>query len=42
LSNQDNVKRPPAAPLDPAKDDFIFMQIDTDYYTAVPPCKPKI
>ena len=23
--------------INPTKDDFVFMQIDTDYYTAVPP-----
>lgn len=37
LSGQQSVRRPAAAPLNPAKDDFVFMQIDTDYYTAVPP-----
>ena len=39
LSGIQNVRRPPAPYLDPAKDDLIFMQIDTDYYTAVPPGK---
>ena len=27
--------------MNPAKDDFVFMQIDTDYYTAVPPANIK-
>ena len=41
LSGRMSCKRPPAAPLDPNKDDFIFMQIDTDYYTSVPPAYIK-
>jgi hypothetical protein len=40
LSGKNSVRRPPVQPFDPQKDDFIFMQIDTDYYTEVPPSKP--
>jgi hypothetical protein len=37
LSGHQSVRRPPAININPAKDDFVFMQIDTDYYTSVPP-----
>jgi len=37
LSGKNSVRRPPVQPFDPQKDDFVFMQIDTDYYTEVPP-----
>ena len=39
LSQIQSARRPPAPAIDPKKDDFIFMQIDTDYYTAIPPSK---
>jgi hypothetical protein len=39
LSAHQSVRRPPASPLNPKTDDFIFMQIDTDYYTSIPPGK---
>lgn len=41
LSGITSVRRPPAPVIDPKKDDFIFMQIDTDYYTAIPPAYVK-
>ncbi len=41
LSAKQSVRRPPAPQLNPAKDDFVFMQIDTDYYTQVPPGKNR-
>ncbi len=41
LSGRTNVRRPAAAKVDPATDEFTFMQIDTDYYTTIPPGKIK-
>ena len=37
LSFSANIKRPPLQPLDSTKDQIEFMQIDVDYYTALPP-----
>lgn len=39
LSGRINVRRAPPPRIDPQTDDFIFMQIDTDYYNAIPPSK---
>ena len=39
LSRTMNIGRPPCKRIDPNKDDIILMQIDVDYYTAVPPGK---
>ncbi len=39
LSGRTNVRRPPAPNVNAASQDFVFMQIDTDYYTATPPRK---
>ena len=39
LSGRTNVRRPPAAFVNPKEQDFTFMQIDTDYYTTTPPGK---
>jgi hypothetical protein len=33
LSNQDSVGRQPAVSLNDREDNFLFMQIDVDYYT---------
>jgi hypothetical protein len=37
LSGRTNVRRPPATHVNPKEHEFIFMQIDTDYYTSTPP-----
>ena len=39
LSTTTNIRRPHASSVDASKQDFIFMQIDTDYYTQVTPGK---
>jgi hypothetical protein len=39
LSGRSNIRRPPAPHINAKEDDFTFMQIDTDYYTTVPPGK---
>lgn len=41
LSGNHSIRRPHAPRLNPEQDDFIFMQIDTDYYTNVPPAYIK-
>lgn len=39
LSKVLNLGRPPLPKMNPSKDKVEFMQIDIDYYTAVPPSK---
>jgi hypothetical protein len=39
LSGRINVRRAPPPRIEPQTDDFIFMQIDTDYYNAIPPSR---
>jgi hypothetical protein len=41
LSGNTNNGRPAPLPVDPKTEDFIFMQIDTDYYTSIPPGKQR-
>ena len=39
LSSVENVSRPACNQPDPSKEVFEFIQIDVDYYTAMPPGK---